>query len=314
MTITPSVSVLIPTYNYAHFLPECIESVLAQTFTDFELIIVDDQSSDNTDEVVQPYLADPRVRYYKNEKNLGLVGNWNQCLHYAKGLYIKFLMADDLFVPTLLEKFVSVIEQHPSVSLITCYKKEFGIRQNTWQLPFSGFQTGQKIIEHTLLHYGWLGEPTTIMFKRADLKVGLFNQRFTWLPDWEMWLRLLNVGDCYIIPEPIALIRNHGGQVTKKVMKSYLNYFEEYQLFKDINNRNGYTIDTSALNMPALIKKKAAKCANAMYKELPQTFSKHSRKIAYKAGKIAFSENVVLSPFYNLFKKKEAVKKCLTNM
>jgi glycosyltransferase involved in cell wall biosynthesis len=77
---TPKVSVVIPTYNYAHFLDETIQSVLNQTFLDFELIIVDNNSTDNTEEVVKNYLSDNRVSFYKNDTNIGLVGNWNKCL------------------------------------------------------------------------------------------------------------------------------------------------------------------------------------------------------------------------------------------
>ncbi len=84
MNISPKVSVLIPTYNYAHYLDETIRSVLDQTFTDFELLIVDNRSTDNTAEVVKKYLGDNRVSFYANEKNVGLVGNWNKCLDYAK--------------------------------------------------------------------------------------------------------------------------------------------------------------------------------------------------------------------------------------
>ena len=107
----PKVSVLIPTYNYAHYLPEAIDSVLAQTFEDFEVIIVDNCSTDNTEEIVMEYLQkDKRIQYFKNEENIGPYRNYNQCLLYASGEYIKFLNADDKFAPTLLEKFVHILE------------------------------------------------------------------------------------------------------------------------------------------------------------------------------------------------------------
>src|SRR5688572_30003299 len=102
--MNPKVSILIPTYNYAHYIGEAIESALNQTYTNFELIIIDDQSNDNTDEVVTRYLTDPRVKYYKNKVNLGLAANFNEALKFAKGEYIKYLLADDLFHPALLEK------------------------------------------------------------------------------------------------------------------------------------------------------------------------------------------------------------------
>ena len=111
MSLVPKVSILIPTYNYAHCLDEAMESVLSQTFSDYEVIVIDDGSTDNTDEVMQKYASDPRVAYYKNPVNLGLVGNWNKCLSYATGKYIKFLCADDKFRSDLLEKFVAVMEE-----------------------------------------------------------------------------------------------------------------------------------------------------------------------------------------------------------
>jgi glycosyltransferase involved in cell wall biosynthesis len=123
MTTNPKVSVLIPTYNYAHFLDETIQSVLNQTYNDYELIIVDNKSTDDTLEVVDKYLGDRRIHFYQNATNLGLSGNWNKCLEYATGEYIKFLCADDKFHPEMLRKFVSVMDENPTVSLVTCDKE-----------------------------------------------------------------------------------------------------------------------------------------------------------------------------------------------
>jgi glycosyltransferase involved in cell wall biosynthesis len=116
MTTNPKVSVLIPTYNYAHFLDETIQSVLNQTYNDYELIIVDNKSTEDTLEVVDKYLGDRRIHFYQNATNLGLSGNWNKCLGYATGEYIKFLCADDKFHPEMLRKFVSVMDENPTVN------------------------------------------------------------------------------------------------------------------------------------------------------------------------------------------------------
>ena len=94
--MAPKISVCIPTYNYAHYISFAVESILSQQFTDFELIIVDDCSKDNTEEIVSRFLCDKRVSFEKNERNLGLVANWNKCLSKAKGEYIKFVFADDM--------------------------------------------------------------------------------------------------------------------------------------------------------------------------------------------------------------------------
>ncbi len=308
MEKVPEVSVLIPTYNYAHCLDEAVTSVLSQTFTSFELIIIDDCSKDNTDEVVEKYLSDPRVRYVKNERNLGLVGNWNKCLSLASGKYIKLLCADDKFRNDLLIKMVDAMEKHPSVSLVCCNKQIFGSTVSEVKLPLQYFHKGSEIIKNTLTTYGWLGEPTCVMFRSANLHVGQFRTDVTWLPDWEMWLRQLSVGDAFLIPEPLAYVRIHEQQVTKTVMKRFINYFEEYDLARNIRDKNGYSIDTSDIDMDSVVKYRAEKCALAMYKTLPTAYRSQDRKIFLKAAGIAFKEGVVLSSLRQLFNRKPLQK------
>src|SRR5688572_27397135 len=163
---TPKVSVIIPSYNSAAYMDEAIQSVLNQTFENFELIIVDDCSPDNTDSVVQKYLGDKRVSYYKNSSNLGLGGNWNKALKYAKGDYIKFLCSDDKFHPQLLEKFVVIMDEYPQVSLVSSYREEFGLAGVKNEPPFAHLQKGQKIIVESLKERNWIGEPTCVMFRK----------------------------------------------------------------------------------------------------------------------------------------------------
>lgn len=301
---SPKISVLIPTYNYAYCLDETIQSVLNQTYTDFELIVVDDCSKDNTDEVMQKHLQDKRVTYYKNEVNLGLVGNWNKCLSLAKGDYIKYLCADDKFRSDLLQRFVDIMEQYNNVSLITCEKQLFGGSNKLIKLPLQHLQEGKKIIYHTLNTYGWLGEPTTVMFRRSNMKLGGFRSDVTWLPDWEMWLRQLTAGDCYIIPEPLAFIRNHSNQVTKMVMKNYINYFEEYYLTKAIKEQNGYHFDISGIDMDQVLKMRAEKFTKVLLKIFPRIYKKRERKIFIEALKIAYKEKVLFSSLKKIFGKK----------
>ncbi|TKK65008.1 glycosyltransferase family 2 protein [Ilyomonas limi] len=293
---TPKVSVLIPTYNYAHFLDEAIQSVLQQTFTDFEVIICDNHSTDNTQEVVKKYLSDSRIYYYRNATNIGLVGNWNKCLELANGKYIKFLCADDKFNPQLLEKFIAVAGEYPTVSLITCYRQGFGSNSSIFKVPVTGFYTGHHITKLTLQTYGWLGEPSAVMFRSNTKKTTAFKGKYKWLTDWEMWLQQLQYGDCYIIPEPLACVRIHASQITKSVMKNYVNYFEEYELCQNIKAHRGYNIDTTDIDMDAVLKMRAAKCAKVVYKVLPQLYKKAQRQLFVNAFKIAWKESVLLDP------------------
>jgi glycosyltransferase involved in cell wall biosynthesis len=296
--MSPKVSILIPTYNYAHYIGEAIESALNQTYTDFELIIIDDQSRDNTDEVVARYLTDPRVRYYKNKVNLGLAANFNEALKYASGEYIKYLLADDLFHPALLEKMVPVMEQYPNVSLVTSKRDMFGSKNKSSDLPLLYLQEGKTVIYSSIREKAgnWIGEPTTVMFRKSALKIGEFNTSYTCLVDWEMWLRILTVGDCYIIPDTLSYFRVHDKQASKLIMNDYKYTFEDYTFYKSIKIENFLGLDLSKLDIDKMIKKRAAFCSKAMYKLLPHIAGRKARKNFVRALKIAWNEKVMLAP------------------
>ena len=121
---TPLVSICIPTYNGSQYLEACLDSVLSQSYPDFEVVIVDDQSSDNTWDLLNQYAArDNRIRLFRNEQNLGLVGNWNRCLELAQGEWIKFVFQDDWITPDCIEHMVRA--SVGSQSLLTVCRREF---------------------------------------------------------------------------------------------------------------------------------------------------------------------------------------------
>jgi glycosyltransferase involved in cell wall biosynthesis len=302
MNNTPKVSVIIPSYNSAAYMDEAIQSVLNQTFENFELIIVDDCSPDDTDSVVQKYLGDKRVSYYKNSSNLGLSGNWNKALKFAKGDYIKFLCSDDKFHPQLLEKFVVIMDQYPQVSLVSSYREEFGLAKVRNEPPFAHLQKGQKIIVESLKERNWIGEPTCVMFRKENLRFGEFNPQYIYYIDWDMWLRQLSIGDCYIIPEILSYFRVHEKQVSKMVMKTFLNYFEVFKFYKNIRDNNPYKIDFAHFDIDFLVKQKAIKCANATVKLIPGLYKKENRILFHQAIKIIQSEKVLFSSFVEILK------------
>jgi len=299
----PKVSVLIPTYNAAAFLDEAITSVLNQTFTDFELVIVDNCSTDHSKEVISKYLVDKRVRYYVNETNIGHVRNFNKCLELADGEYLKFLCADDKFHPQLLEKFVAAMEQNPSILLVSSVPAAFGLMSKVWEPPFTGYIKGTKVIQEILKNYNYLGHPTNVMIKRAGLKVGNFKLEYKWLNDWELWLRILSIGDCYIIPEKLAFTRFHQDQITKSNEKSFSNYFETYNLVKSIKRDNELNLDFAEFNIDEVIKKRAKDCTLALPWTLMAIQKKQSRQIFKQAFKIAYTEGVLVDSFILLSRK-----------
>lgn len=299
MSTVPKVSVLVPTYNYAEYLDESIQSVLHQTFSNFELIIGDNASTDNTEEVVSGYLTDTRIKYIKNPVNLGLVKNLNQLMKQAKGNYIKILCSDDKFHPELLAKFVSEMDANPTVVLASSYYEFFGIDTEVCRAPFQGLHDGSKIVFETLKDKNWLGFPTNVMFRSAACKGLEFNISYSWIDDWDFYVRLLKKGDCYIIPEVLSYLRAHPGQLSYQNFKNYVHYLERYDFFTQFRSNNKqYSFDFSNDDVARLIRKQAYFCAITLRKALPGILHKNKRKIIRQAFSILRKERIVLKSFF----------------
>ena len=249
-------------------------------------------STDNTEEIARKYLVYSNISYYKNPVNIGLVGNFNKSLEYANGEYIKFLFADDKLEPTLLEKFVSVMDSYPTVSLVTSGSSTFGSVTETRTPMMTGLQNGHKVILECLRNGkgNWIGEPTGVMFRKRDLHVGKFNPEYICLVDLDMWLRLLTVGDCYIIPETLAYFRVHGGQASNK--NSIRNWFDEYYFFRDVKKKNVYNVEMNELDIDEVIKRKAKKCVKRLSKIIPRFYKKGNFSLILEGIKIGRTEKV----------------------
>src|SRR4029450_6107677 len=118
--VTPDVTFVIPCYNLAHLLPECIGSILSQSYGNFEILIMDDCSPDDTPRVAQSF-GDDRIRYIRNDPNLGHLRNYNKGIDLARGRYVWLISADDrLRRPYVLERYVQLMERHPTVGYVFC--------------------------------------------------------------------------------------------------------------------------------------------------------------------------------------------------
>lgn len=219
----PKVSVCIDVYNYAEYLPTAIESVLAQTLTDLELIIVDDCSSDASYAVAQTYAAqDPRIRVLCNTANLGMVKNRNVCLSLARAEYVKFVHADDfLCSPEALSRMVARMESNPAVSLVACttqYVCENAVPNGLSRscFPDARFLAGTTVIASCLrAQKNLIGGPSAVLFRRCRSGRG-FDERFFHAADLEMWFHLLEQGCFGYISEPLISYRWHPRQQTEK--------------------------------------------------------------------------------------------------
>jgi glycosyltransferase involved in cell wall biosynthesis len=229
----PAVSICIPTYNGTRWIEEAVQSALGQTFGDFELLVVDDASTDHTVERVRA-LGDPRVRVEINERNLGLVGNWNHCVRLARGEFVKFLFQDDLLYPECLERMLvpfraqervgmvfsrrEVLLENPEDPRAQAWKAQYGDLHTQFE-RLESLNSGRELFEQYLrkgFRMNFVGEPTAVMVRRSCFdRVGLFNTRMHQGPDFEMWIRLMYFYDVGFLDEPLCAFRVHTGSTTR---------------------------------------------------------------------------------------------------
>ena len=215
---TPKVSICIPTYNYARYLPEAIESVLSQTFVDFELIVIDDHSTDDSLAVIEKYAClDNRVVFSGNDRNLGMVANWNLCLERSRGEYIRFVFGDDyLTCPEALGLMVRVLDSHPDVVLTGSGRQVVDglsrTKRTVSHFPDHSRYRGTDVVRRSLLEErNIVGEPSAVMFRRQSATRG-FDPAYRQMVDMEMWFHLLVRGNYYHLAAPLVAFREHEAQ------------------------------------------------------------------------------------------------------
>lgn len=206
----PKVSVVLTTYNRAHLLPATIESILAQTFADFELVISDDCSPDETEKVCKDYeRSDARVRYRRGPKNLGMPGNLNAGIQASSAEYIANLHDGDLYDSTLIEKWCAALEAYPQAAFVFNAYREIdssGRTVRVYRESLDPCVPGPLLLERIFFRRWLFSSPVwgTVMGRRsAYLKVGLFEPRFGFVSDVDMWMRLAESFDVAYISEPL---------------------------------------------------------------------------------------------------------------
>ena len=202
---TPTISVIIPTYNRAHMVGRAIQSVLDQTYQDFEIIVVDDASTDDTEKVVQG-LTDERIRYIRQRKNGGAAAARNRGIRASKGEYIAFQDSDDEWLPEKLERQIKVFESSPSrVGLV--YTDMWRInshgRTGYWHSPtiIQGTIIDAKRLDYQVLN---IATQSTVIRKECFKKVGVFDEKFPRFIDLELFIRLSQHFGFYHIQEPLV--------------------------------------------------------------------------------------------------------------
>lgn len=224
------VSIIMPSYNTGRFIKETIESVLDQSYPVWELIIVDDCSTDNTDDVVNQYLADERIRYIKNDTNSGAAVSRNRALREAKGKWIAFLDSDDLWEPDKLQKQISFMRDNDYHFSYTNY-----IEIDEESKANGKSVTGPKrISKHGMYNYCWMGCLTVMydadtvgLIQIADIKKN---------NDYAMWLKVCKKANCYLLNETLARYRKRSGSISNHGYMKLIKW--HYKLYREAENKN----------------------------------------------------------------------------
>lgn len=216
---TPTVSVILPTYNRANLLPRAIDSVLGQTYSDFELLIIDDASDDNTREVVQQY-DDRRIRYIRKECNEGGGAARNRGIEASNGEYVAFLDSDDEWLPTKLKKQVDrVTQMGDEYSVVYCL--HYVAKDEYDALIEDAFPLHHGDVYEELLS-GWCPASTSLFLvqKSALEHVGVFDPNLPSFQDYDLWIRLAKEYSFSGIDERLAIKHRHGGKQLSTSLES----------------------------------------------------------------------------------------------
>jgi glycosyltransferase involved in cell wall biosynthesis len=246
----PKISIVLPNYNYARYLDERIQSLLNQTYQDFELIIVDDASTDNSLETIDKYTADPRVKTIFYPCNSGSVyQRWNDGSELATGEYLIFAGADDSCHPTLLEKLNEQLDNYPSVGLayaqswctdsqgkITHSAKYWtdDLSEKRWLDDF--VNEGKKECQYLLFKCLIPNASAVLMRRSVFNEAGKFDLQLRFAADWMLYTKMLMISDIAYLAEPLNYFRTHANSVTKTIQPS-LVLEEQLQVIQYISQR-----------------------------------------------------------------------------
>jgi glycosyltransferase involved in cell wall biosynthesis len=278
----PKVSVIIPCYNQAQYLDDAVDSILAQTFQDFEIIVIDDGSDDEISIKILNNYKKPKTRLIRTS-NQGPSNARNKGIEIAEGDYILPLDADDKIGDTYLEKAVDILDNYPKIGIVYCKAELFGSRSGKWNLPEYTFP-------RVLLHNSIF---CTAMFRKSEwVKVGGYKKEMEFSSeDWEFWLSLIESGlEVHRIPEVLFYYRikkvsrrttslsNHEHEMRSNLLKFHRELYENNIDFI-IESYYNLHLDTTNLNSKIRKLNSEIKNSNSEIKRLKQKISKKDKKI-----------------------------------
>jgi hypothetical protein len=220
ISVNPKVTFVVPCYKLAHYLPECIDSILSQTYTDFEVLIMDNCSPDNTPEVAQSF-KDPRVKHIRNQTNIGHLRNYNKGIDLARGKYVWQMSADDRFYRhDALERYVKLLDANPNLGYVFSSGirmdengKEQGLLKYSVYAPRDTIFEGRKFLRE-LIRVNHIVAPSVLVRKECYETISVFPLDLPWGADWYLWCMFAMHYDVGYLAEPMVCFRIHANSMT----------------------------------------------------------------------------------------------------
>ena len=241
----PKVSIIIPNFNHARYLEQRLRSVLDQTYSAFEVLFLDDASTDNSLEVLAQFESDPRLRTYHNETNSGSPYiQWNRGVSLAQGEYVWIAESDDYAAPALLERLVSVLDAHPEVGLAYCQSQRVAedgapmglaldlvqdLGPEHWGRDF--VRSGRDECAEYLVARNTIPNASAVVFRRAIYTAaGAVDETMRLAGDWLHYARMLKISDIAFVAEPLNHFRAHPASTRHTTLESGIYLLENYQV------------------------------------------------------------------------------------
>ncbi len=299
------VSIILPNYNYEQYLDQRIESILNQTYTDFELLILDDCSTDGSKSVIESF-KDERIRVYYNETNTGSpFPQWDKGIQLSKGEYIWIAEADDYCSDTMLEELLNKAEASKSAicfaeSIVVDGKGEekglwcdMNVKGPNKSIFNSDFEiNGKEFIEKNLIFENAIPNASAVLFKKKIYQdVGGVDKHIPNCADWLLWIKMLSKGNVAYISKPLNAFRRHGSSVINSIKRGEGNenkFYEYYsmtmrlELRKWLININGNKI-LNKINDAYILKDLSRKIKWSKSNQL----TKENFKLSFQAFKIS---------------------------
>lgn len=235
------VSILIPTFNRANYLRMAIDSAIEQTYSNIEIIVLDDCSTDETVNVMRDYKNKKNLIFIRNDKNIGFIKNWNKGMELSTGEYIKIMGDDDLLDKNCITEQARILETSPDIGIVCCnyfiIDGNNKIMQEAGRYPYRLFksdtkESGSDFTINYLLQKRAVGWPTAILFRRLDIKkAGFFDIDMGSPADIDMWCRILRFSNFYYIDKKLANCRLFPGNLSKKLSRHPFGYKDNMRFY-----------------------------------------------------------------------------------